>query len=159
VAPLVVGLVLLGGVGLRNVDELAGMRAAGTVRVLEAQGLDPFVLFALPRTLALGVCALAHAVIFLVVCVLTGYAVARALGVALLDLFGAAALTLSVIGDVGVLVLPAKTLLIGFAIAAVTTVTALVPANDDAQVAPVGRAFFRAFLAILLISLVGSLTL
>jgi phospholipid/cholesterol/gamma-HCH transport system permease protein len=160
VTPLVVGLVALGRAGLLNLDELAAMRANGTVRALEAQGLDPFLLLVLPRVLALGLCILAHAVVFLIVAVLVGYGFSELLGVGSgRGLFGVARHTLLELGQVGFLVLPVKTLLIGFAIAAVTSVTALHSPRPDAQTALLSIGFFRALLAIFVILLLGSLLL
>jgi len=135
------------------------MRADGTVRALEAQGLDPFMLFVLPRVLALGLCILAHAVVFLAVAVLAGYLFAQLLGVATQDVFGLVRFTLRTLGEVGLLVLPLKTLLIGFAIAGVTAVTALRWTGAGGERAALSLGFFRALVAIFVVSLVGSLVL
>jgi len=160
VTPLVVGLVSLGRAGLMNLDELGAMRAGGTVRALEAQGLDPFLLLVLPRVLAMGLCILAHAVVFLIVAVLVGYGFSQLLGVgAGRSVFGVARQTLLALGQVGFLVLPVKTLLIGFAIAAVTSVTALHAPRYGARTALLSIGFFRALVAIFVISLLGSLLL
>lgn len=160
VTPLVVGLVSLGRAGLLNLDELGAMRANGTVRALEAQGLDPFMVLVLPRVLALGLCILAHAVVFLVVAVLVGYAFSLLLGVGSgRGLLAVARDTSLVLGQVGFLVLPVKTLLIGFAIAAVTSVTALHSPRPGAEAARLSSGFFRALLALFVVSLFGSLLL
>lgn len=160
VTPVVVGLVSLGRAGLLNLDELGTMRTNGTIRALEAQGLDPFLVLVLPRVLALGLCILAHAVVFLVVAVLVGYAFSVLLGVgARRGLFDVTSYTLLILGQVGFLVLPVKTLLIGFAIAGVTSVTALYSPRADTETALLSTGFFRALLAIFVISLFGSLLL
>lgn len=159
ITPVVVGLVSLGRVGLANLAELQAMRASGTIRALEAQGLDPFVLFVLPRTLALGLCLLAHALVFLVVAVLAGYVTANLMGVSTQDVFAVARRTTRVIGEVGYLVLPLKTLSIGFAIGAVTAVTALGPPPRGGTTTLLASGFFRTLVAMVLISLVGSLLL
>jgi phospholipid/cholesterol/gamma-HCH transport system permease protein len=158
ITPVVVGLVSLGRAGLANLAELDAMRTNGTIRTLEAHGLDPFMLFVLPRILALGICTLAHAVVFLVVAVLAGHAFANLLGVATQDVFGVARRTSRVLGEVGYLVLPLKTLLIGFAIAAVTAVTVLKPPRGGTTML-LASGFFRTLVAIVVVSLVGSLLL
>jgi phospholipid/cholesterol/gamma-HCH transport system permease protein len=160
VTPLTVGVVSLGRAGLANLHELGAMRANGTVRALAAQGVDPFVLLVLPRVLALGLCILAHAVVFLVVAFLVGYASSLVLGAQTAHgLFFLARETLSVLGEVGVLVLPVKTLLIGFAIAGVTAATVLYGSRPRDAAVLVSSGFFRALLAIFVISLLGSLIL
>ncbi len=159
VAPLAVGIVTLGRCGLLNLAELAAMRADGTVRALEAQGLDPFLLFVLPRVLALGLCTLAHAVVFFGVAILAGHVVATLGGVTTQDLFGLMRSTTRVLGEVGYLVLPLKTLFIGFTIAAVTAVTGLDRDRVERGNIVLASGFFRALLAIFVISIVGSLVL
>ncbi len=157
--PIVVGLVTLGRAGLINLDELGAMRSAGTVRTLEAQGLDPLLLFVMPRTLALGLCTFAHAVVFLAVSVMVGNITAQVLGVAVDDLASTARHTLRVMGEVGVFVLPVKTLLIGFAIAATTSVSALMVADRRVDLDLMPRGFFRALFALFTVSLLGSVVL
>jgi phospholipid/cholesterol/gamma-HCH transport system permease protein len=160
VTPLTVGLVSLGRAGLLNLSELGAMRANGTVRALEGQGLDPFLVLVLPRVLALGLCILAHAVVFLVVAVLVGYAVAVSLAFGFGGgLFALTRYTLLVLGEVGILVLPVKTLLIGFAIAGVTSATVLYGRRPTTEADMLSAGFFRALLAIVVISLLGSLML
>ncbi len=159
VTPVVVGLVSLGRAGLANLAELDAMRTNGTIRALEAHGLDPFMLFVLPRILALGICTLAHAVVFLVVAVRAGHFFANLLGVSTQDLFGVARRTSRVLGEVGYLILPLKTLLIGFAIGAVTAVTALRPPPRGGTTMLLASGFFRTLMAIVIVSLLGSLLL
>lgn len=161
VTPVTVGLVSLGRAGLSNLHELAGMRANGTIRTLEAHGLDPFLALVLPRVLALGLCILAHAVVFLVVAMLTGYTFSLLLGVGFASggAFGLARDTLRVLGEVGVLVLPVKTLSIGFAIAGVTSATVLYGARPSAPATVLSTGFFRALVAIFVISIFGSIVL
>lgn len=159
VTPLVVGIVMLGRAGLVNLAELGRMRADGTVRALEAQGLDPLVLFVLPRVLALGLCTLVHAVFFLGLSIAAGYVLAQALGVTTQDPFALARSTGRFIGEVGVFVLPVKTLLIGFVIGGVTAATALHANVTSAGGDHLVRGFFRGLLALVVVSIIGSLVL
>ncbi len=154
--PIVVGLVTLGRAGLTNIAELATMRADGTVRALAAQGLDPFVLLVLPRVLALGLCTLAHAVLFLVVAIGAGWAFGQIAGIAQPSLVASLLTLTRVLGEVGVLVVPVKTLLIGFALAATTAVTALHSGRPGLDGTTLGRGFFRSLLALFTVSLLCS---
>ena len=157
VTPLVVGLVMLGRAGLINLAELGVMRANGTVRSLEAQGLDPLLLFVMPRALALGLCTFVHGIVFLAVNAVVGHYVAQALGVAVGDLFQATRLLLRVMGEVGLFVLPLKTMLIGVVIAVATSTTALAPLRGGDDLALMPRGFFRALLMLFIVALLGSM--
>jgi phospholipid/cholesterol/gamma-HCH transport system permease protein len=80
VTPVLVGLILLGRSGMVTVVEFGAIKASGQLRVLEAQGLDPFTLLVLPRILALAVSAFTLGVVFLAVALATGWFTAEFLG-------------------------------------------------------------------------------
>lgn len=71
--PLLVNLVLIARSGASMTAELATMRLAGEVRVLDAQGLDPFAYLVTPRLLALVLSAIPLAMLFLFVAQLAGW--------------------------------------------------------------------------------------
>jgi phospholipid/cholesterol/gamma-HCH transport system permease protein len=71
--PLLANIVVIGRSGNAIAAELGHMRLAGEVRVLDAQGLDPLVYLVVPRTLATMIAVLCLAVIFIVVCLCSGY--------------------------------------------------------------------------------------
>lgn len=73
IAPLVVNLMLIGRSGSAMTAELASMRLAGEVRVLEAQGIDPFLYLVVPRVLGLAVSGLFLTLLFVLVCLSSGY--------------------------------------------------------------------------------------
>ncbi len=157
VTPVVVGIVMLGCVGLVNLSELGEMRADGTVRALQAQGVDPVVFFAVPRALALASCTFVHAVGFVALSVTIGHFGASFLGVTFDSYFATFRFTFRVIGEIGVFVLPLKSLIIGTMIATVTTVTALADDRQATATALLPRGFFRAFILVFVVSVLGSL--
>ena len=71
--PLLANIIVIGRSGNAIAAELGHMRLAGEVRVLDAQGLDPLVYLVVPRTLATMTAVLCLAVIFIVVCLCSGY--------------------------------------------------------------------------------------
>ena len=71
--PLLANIVVIGRSGNAIAAELGHMRLAGEVRVLDAQGLDPLVYLVVPRALATMTAVLCLAVIFIVVCLCSGY--------------------------------------------------------------------------------------
>jgi phospholipid/cholesterol/gamma-HCH transport system permease protein len=71
--PLLINLVLIARSGASITAELATMRLAGEVRVLDAQGLDPFAYLVTPRLLALLLSAIPLAMLFLLVAYPAGW--------------------------------------------------------------------------------------
>ena len=71
--PLLINLVLIGRSGASMTAELATMRLAGEVRVLDAQGLDPFATLVAPRILALLFSVIPLAMLFLAVAYPAGW--------------------------------------------------------------------------------------
>jgi phospholipid/cholesterol/gamma-HCH transport system permease protein len=80
VAPALVGLILLGRSGTVSVAEYGKISADGQLRILEAQGLDPFRLLVLPRTVALAIAGFTLGMVFLAMAVTTGVLVAELRG-------------------------------------------------------------------------------
>lgn len=79
--PLLANIVLIGRSGNAIASELASMTISGEVRALDAQGLDPFLFLVVPRVLGMAVSAVCLTVLFILVCLFSGYLCADALGV------------------------------------------------------------------------------
>jgi phospholipid/cholesterol/gamma-HCH transport system permease protein len=78
--PLLANIIVIGRSGNAIAAELGHMRLSGEVRVLDAQGLDPMVYLVVPRALATMIAVLCLTVIFIVVCLSSGYLFGRMLG-------------------------------------------------------------------------------
>ena len=71
--PLLANIIVIGRSGNTIAAELGHMRLSGEVRVLDAQGLDPLVYLVVPRALAAMIAVLCLTVIFIFVCLSSGY--------------------------------------------------------------------------------------
>jgi phospholipid/cholesterol/gamma-HCH transport system permease protein len=71
--PLLANIIVIGRSGNAIAAELGHMRISGEVRVLDAQGLDPLLYLVVPRALAMMTAVLCLTVIFIFVCLLSGY--------------------------------------------------------------------------------------
>jgi phospholipid/cholesterol/gamma-HCH transport system permease protein len=71
--PVLTNLLAIGRNGTALTTELGNMKIAGEVRVLDAQGLDPFVYLVMPRVLSLTASVFCLAVLFVVVSFVSGY--------------------------------------------------------------------------------------
>jgi phospholipid/cholesterol/gamma-HCH transport system permease protein len=71
--PLLANMIVIGRSGNAIAAELGHMRLSGEVRVLDAQGLDPLVYLVVPRALATMTAVLCLTVVFIFVCLPSGY--------------------------------------------------------------------------------------
>jgi len=160
IGPIVVGLLALGGGGIVLLGELSAMRAQGQLEALDRQGVDPFLLLVVPRVLAIVVTVFAHSMIFIVVALAVGYAVAHATGATAIAPGQFVASMLAAIGANGYLILPAKSVAIGLTIGAVCALTALDPrGSDPAGATLTATGFIRAISGVLLVSALISLAI
>jgi phospholipid/cholesterol/gamma-HCH transport system permease protein len=152
-APLLVGLILIGRTGTASLIELGAIRAGGPYQALEAMGIDPFRFLVMPRSLALALAGFALTMLFLAVALLTGFLAGSALGAVHLTLYDFLDEVLHAMGPGTYALVPLKSLAIGFAVGLVCCATALRSADAAADMARLmPRGFLRAVLATLLIN-------
>jgi phospholipid/cholesterol/gamma-HCH transport system permease protein len=96
--PVLTNLLAIARNGTALTTELGTMQASGEVRVLDAQGLDPFVYLVVPRVLGLTIAVFCLNVIFLFVAFASGYVFSTLLSP---DIEDAAAFVRSVLVSVG----------------------------------------------------------
>jgi phospholipid/cholesterol/gamma-HCH transport system permease protein len=153
IAPMTVGLIILGRVGTGVLITLGEARPAGWLRQLERQGIDPMVLLVAPRLTAFSIGAFCLGTMLLVSTLLAGYAVASALGLTTVSVWRFGQNVLFAMDLADFIVPPAKCLVIGAAIALVCCATALGRANHSDELQRlVQRGFVRGGLAILVVN-------
>jgi len=79
-APLLANLVVIVRSGTAITTELATMRLAGEIDVLDAQGLDPMTYLVMPRVLSMPIAVFGLTAVFTVVSFASGYLVGAAMG-------------------------------------------------------------------------------
>lgn len=119
VAPVVVGLLMVGRSGTATLVVLGAHQRKGRIAALDAQGLDPLLLLVLPRVTAFAVAGVCLLIVFVAVALLGGWFVSWLLspvGVGFLDLLSN---VLRAMGPTNFVLLPLKGVLIGLVIALV----------------------------------------
>ena len=158
IAPVVVGMLVIGRSGSTMMVELGAMRTGGQVHLLDAQGIDPFLYLVIPRVLATALGVFCLTMVFLVVALATGLVAANTLGLTSLTLLDFLEAVLTSMGPKEYALVPLKTLAIGFAIGLISCTTGLAVGSVAPEVsALLPRGFVKAVLATLLIS--GDLTM
>ena len=80
-APLLTNLVLIIRSASAIAAEMGQMKLDGQVNLLDAQGLDPLIYLVMPRVIGMGICALALAIVFILVAFVSGYGCGVLIGV------------------------------------------------------------------------------
>jgi phospholipid/cholesterol/gamma-HCH transport system permease protein len=80
--PLLANFLVIGRSGTAITTELATMRVNGEIRVLDAQGLDPFTYLVLPRVIGVMISVFCLTIVFIVVSFVSGFATASLIGAA-----------------------------------------------------------------------------
>ena len=129
IAPIVVGLIILGRVGTGVLIDLGEARPRGWLRQLERQGIDPVALLVMPRMVGFAIGAFCLGTLLLVSTLMSGYLVGAALGLITVPIsrFGQNVLLAMDMSDF--IIPPLKCLTIGMAVALVCCGTAL--ARED----------------------------
>jgi phospholipid/cholesterol/gamma-HCH transport system permease protein len=155
--PLLTGMVLLGRSGTVTVTELGLLRLGGQMDVIAAQGVDPFLLLVLPRTLAFALTSFTLGVFFVLGALVMGFIASSLLGAVRESLWMFFDHVLSSMRAADFVMFPVKMLSIGALVALTACMTGLTadPGDDAATLLP--RGFVRGVLAIMLASLAFSL--
>lgn len=158
VGPLLVNFILIGRSGTAIAAELASMRVAGELRVLEAQGIDPLHYLLLPRGLGVALSSFCLAILFVAGALVSGYVSGLLLGLEVgpPDLFFLG--VMRAIAPADVVNLAAKTLLSGLLTGIICSVEGLgvkgaLTEVPQAATRGVVRAVAAMFLTSILISL------
>jgi phospholipid/cholesterol/gamma-HCH transport system permease protein len=157
VAPVIVGLIVLGRNGIATAAEIATLQLAGQVRRLGAQGIDPFLFLVLPRAMALALACYTLGVVFILSTLGIGYVIAALAGGVLMSLWQFLSTILGAMRPADFMVFPAKMLAIGLLVALTSVSTGLRAGAGDPADSVLPRSFVRGTLVILLTSVTMSL--
>ena len=152
VVPILVGIILLGRSGSAMLSELGHLQAERQLRALQAQGIDPFQLLVLPRGVAFALASYTLAVVFVLVTLLVGFAIARSLDVVQVSLWTFLDTLLRALAPTDYVVFPVKMLAVGLLIGSSACLTALSADAGDEIGRLISRGFIRGMLAIMLTS-------
>jgi phospholipid/cholesterol/gamma-HCH transport system permease protein len=159
IAPVIVGLIVLGRSGMATAAETASLQSGGQIHMLAAQGIDPFLVVVLPRALALALGSYTLGVVFVVAAMVIGVGVANLTGTVAISLGELFTTVLGAMKAADFIVFPAKMLVIGLLIALSSTLTGLTVLPGEAASRLLPRAFVRGTLAIMLVTVTLSLAL
>jgi phospholipid/cholesterol/gamma-HCH transport system permease protein len=152
VAPLLVGIVLLGRSGSAMLTELCHLHSDRQLHALQAQGIDPFQILVMPRGVAFALASYTLGIVFILVTLLVGFAIASLLGVIQTSLWSFLDGVLGAMAPSDFAIFPLKMLAIGLLIGATACLTALSARPEDDVGRLISHGFIRGMLAIMLTS-------
>jgi len=156
--PLLVGFILLGRSGMLTVTELGTLQTGGQVRVMFAQGIDPFLLLVMPRTLAFALSSFTLGIIFAATALVFGFIVSGAIANVQESLWTLLDRVASALTVRDYLIVPAKLLVVGFLLGVSSCLTGLSAKDDDDFAELIPRGFVHGILVIMVTSIVFTLT-
>lgn len=160
IAPVLVGLIVIGRSGSTLLVELGTMKTEGQVHMLDAQGIDPFLYLVVPRVLAFCLCMFSLTIAFVVVALLAGFASGTLVGMIKFTFFDFINKAIGSMGWQEYLLFTLKTVSIGFVVALISCKTALSLSGVSASVLDImPRGFAKSALATLIISIVLTILL
>ncbi len=155
--PLLVGFILLGRSGMLTVTELGTLQVGGQVRAMLSQGIDPFLLLVLPRTLAFALSSFTLGIVFAATALAFGFIVSGAAGAAQDSLWTFLDHVVTAMTVRDYMVVPAKLLLIGFLVGLSCCLTGLRASDDDTLSTLLPRGFVHGILVIMVASILLTL--
>lgn len=148
IAPIVVGLALIGRAGLMAYADISASRRTGALRAFEAMGIDPLILLVMPRCMAAALAGFCLTAIAVGCAVVSGYVVADMRGVGVGGFAPAIAGAVTSLGPWSLTLGPLKAALFGFSAVVVFSGSALAADPDDAGGDRTASAFFQALFAL-----------
>ena len=156
IAPVLIGLILLGRSGMVVLSEVGRLAMGGHLRALEAQGLDSFNLLVLPRACAFAIASFTLGILFIVTALVTGFVAGSLLGAVHISIWSFFDRVLLALHVRDFIIVPAKLIVIGLAINLTVGLTALTAGSKDDVAHLLPRGFARGVLMILIASLAFS---
>lgn len=155
-APLLVGIILLGRGGMATVAELGTLTAEGDVAILRAEGIDIFSYLVLPRAAAFALGAFTLGVVFVLLALVSGFMTGSLAGVVNTSIFGFLDNVLQAMTARDMAIFPTKLLLIGMVVALTSCVSGLGAKEADTPATLLPRGFTRGVTGLLTVTLLLS---
>jgi ABC-type transport system involved in resistance to organic solvents, permease component len=153
IAPVMVGLILVGRSASAMMIELSLLRSGGQLRALAAQGIEPFRFLVMPRVVALALSQFALTIVFVATALLLGHLFGTTLGMTQRTLFGFLDAVLGAMTPSDFVLVPLKSLTIGLAIGIVSALAVFNGDEDRVRMQElVARGFVAAVLTVFVVS-------
>lgn len=154
IAPVLVGIILLGRSGMLMLAELGSMTLQRQMRVLDGMGIDPFLVFVVPRTMAMTVSGFTLGMLFSLISLVMGYFVCWLKGIVTQSVWSFLFQVVNSVHVMNYAGIPLKFLLSGFVVGLSCCLSGLDVTTEDDLGSLLPRGFSRGILSIMIINVV-----
>ncbi|WP_236646410.1 MlaE family ABC transporter permease [Aristophania vespae] len=154
IAPVLVGIILLGRSGMLILTDLGNLTLQGQLRILNGQGIDPFIAFILPRSLAMTVSGFTLGMIFSVIALGTGYVVCWLKNIVTMPIWSFMFQVINSVHPTDYISIPLKFLLSGFAVGLSCCLSGMDITTEDNLTTLLPRGFSRGIMSVMAINVV-----
>ncbi|GAB6854840.1 MlaE family ABC transporter permease [Asaia astilbis] len=158
IAPVLVGVILLGRSAMLSLTQIGQLTIGGELRALQAQGIDPFMTLVVPRTLAMMLSSFTLGVVFSVIALSVGYGVCRFNSILTMPLWTFLYNIVGAMRPIDYLGIPLKLIISGFLLSLATQLTALDATRSDTLATLLPRGFARGILVIMVVNVILGVT-
>lgn len=158
VGPLLINFVVIGRSGTAVSSELATMRVAGEIRLLNGMGIDPLIYLVMPRAIGMAVSVCGLTILFIVISFVSGYTGGLLLGLNMGMPSTFVDSVFSAIRPIDILIVLAKTMLPGLLTGTICCIEGLRARNAMTEVPQAAsRGVMRSVGAMLIILMLVSI--
>ncbi|GBR69422.1 MlaE family ABC transporter permease [Gluconobacter kanchanaburiensis] len=156
IAPVLVGVILLGRSGMLMLTELGTLTTGGQMRAMTGMGVDPFISFLVPRSLAMTISGFTLGMIFSMTALVVGYAVCRVEDAITMPIWAFMDQVAASVKPIDYFVIPAKFVFSGYAVGVCSCLSGMDVTTEDDLASMLPRGFARGMLSIMIINVVFS---
>ncbi|MXV44492.1 ABC transporter permease [Saccharibacter sp. 17.LH.SD] len=159
IAPVLVGVILLGRAGMLMLAEMSDLTMRGQMRTLSGLGIDPFLGFVVPRTLAMMLGGFTLGTFFSLIALAMGYVVCWVKGIVTVSIWSFMFQVVNSVHPLDYFGIPLKFLSSGFVVGLCCCLSGMDITTDDNMATLIPRGFSRGILSILIINVVVDIVL
>ncbi|AQS87174.1 ABC transporter permease [Neoasaia chiangmaiensis NBRC 101099] len=152
IAPVLVGVILLGRTGMLGLTQTGMLTLGGQMRALQSEGIDPFLMFVMPRTLAMTVSSFSLGILFSAVSLSVGYIVCWVESIETMPIWTFLYDVVCAMDPIDYLGIPLKFLFSGFFVSLSCCLTGMDATQDDSVATLLPRGFARGILVLMIIN-------
>lgn len=157
VAPILVGMILLGRNGILTVAECSLLAMGGQLKSLTTMGIDPFITIVLPRAWAFTIGSFTLGMIFGTTSLFMGYVVTYALGTMQDSIWTFYSNILSAMSIADYVLVPLKFIVMGFMVGVGSCITGMNVKVDDEPSTLLPKGFTRGIMLIMVVNILFTL--
>ncbi len=159
IAPVLVGVILLGRSGMLMLADMGNLTTQGRLNTLNGMGIDPFLVFVVPRSIAMTLSAFTLGILFSVIALTMGYVACWVEGIVTVSVWSFIFEVINSMQPGDYIGIPLKFFMSGFAVGLCCCLSGLDVTAEDNLTTMLPRGFSRGMMSILAINVLVDIIL